>query len=174
MKANRWMTSLLAIPALLTLPGSATAQTRSVETTVYVDAAPERVLQAFMDPSDLEGWWQVTRSLVEAKPGGTWSVAWDDYGEERTHHVWTGVVQEVEPRRLLIGHLVMIEPDRPIFAPLYLEIVASPQDGGTRLTVSHRGYRSGEQWDWMHDTVVAGWQHVLGEMQKWFELGEDR
>lgn len=169
MNAAGWMTSLLTIASLIPLPESGAAQTRTVETTIHIHASPERVVRAFIEPADLEGWWAVTRSLVEARPGGTWSVAWDDYGEERTHHVWTGVIQEVEPRRLSIGHLVMIEPDRPIFAPLYLDIVASPEDGGTRLTVSHRGYRSGEQWDWMHDTVVAGWQHVLGEMQEWFE-----
>lgn len=171
MKAPGQMAPLLAMTTLPLLPEPGAAQTRTVETTVFIQASPERVIQSFIDPDDLEGWWEVTRSHVEATSGGTWSVAWDDYGEEQTHHVWTGVVREAQPRRLSVGNLVMVEPDRPIFAPLYLDISASPEAGGTRLTVTHRGYQSGEQWDWMHDTVVAGWKHVLGEMQAWFEEG---
>ena len=161
---------LLAIVAVVLTAAyaSAGAQTRTVETTVHVAASPEQVLRAFIDAGDLEGWWKVSRSLVEPEPGGVWSVTWDDYGEAKTQHSWVGVVEEVGPRRMMIGHLVMIEPDRPLFGPLQLEIVAEPANGGTSLTVYHRGYRSGEQWDWMHDTVVAGWQHVLGDMQQWF------
>ncbi|HXV76690.1 MAG TPA: hypothetical protein VD788_10255 [Candidatus Polarisedimenticolaceae bacterium] len=34
----------------------------------------------------------------------------------------------------------------------------------------HRGYRSGGDWNWMHDTVVEGWRLVLDDMQRWFRL----
>jgi hypothetical protein len=64
----------------------------------------------------------------------------------------------------------MIEPERPLFGPLELEIVVTPAKEGTSLTVYHRGYQSGEHWDWMHDTVETGWQHVLDDMQQWFQL----
>ncbi len=168
----RAATSLLMVPLTFAITGTgapAGAQTRTVETTVHVAASPERVLRSFINAEDLEGWWNTSRSLVEAKPGGIWAVSWDDYGEEKTQHAWAGVVEEMEAGRLRIGHLVMFEPDRPVFGPLKLEIVVVPANGGTSLTVLHRGYRSGEDWDWMHDTVVAGWRKVLGDLQRWFQ-----
>lgn len=147
------------------------ADTRTVETNVIIAASPERVLRAFVDRGDLQGWWQVSRSLVQEHPRGVWSVVWDDYGDAKTQHSWVGLVEEISPRRLRIGHLVMIEPGRPLFGPLELEIVVEPAEGGTSLTVYHRGYRSGKHWDWMHDVVVQGWDRVLGDLQQWFAQG---
>lgn len=147
---------------------TANAGTRTVEKQVLIPASPERALRAFVDSADLRGWWNVSRSLVQEQPGGVWSVVWDNYGEDRTQHSWVGVVEELSPRRLRIGHLVMIEPGRPLFGPLELEIVAEPAEGGSTLTIYHRGYRSGEDWDWMHDVVDEGWDHVLGDLLQWF------
>ena len=45
---------------------------------------------------------------------------------------------------------------------------------GCGVTVYHGGYRRGGDWDWMHDTVVAGWDHVLGDLQGWFARGDSR
>jgi uncharacterized protein YndB with AHSA1/START domain len=167
---NPRFVSVLALVGLSGICATDGAELRTVETTVLIPASPERVLRSFVDADDLRGWWKVSRSLVEAKPGGVWSVTWDDYGEEKTQHAWVGVVEAAEPRRLKVGHLVMIEPGRPLFGPLEIEIVVAPANNGTSLTVYHRGYRSGEDWDWIHDTVVQGWRHVLGDMQRWFQL----
>ena len=71
--------------------------TRNVETNVSISASPERVLRAFVDHEDLHGWWNVSRSFVEDRPGGVWSVTWDDYGEDKTQHAWIGVVEEISP-----------------------------------------------------------------------------
>jgi uncharacterized protein YndB with AHSA1/START domain len=168
MKASPATSIVLLLAGLTGTVGPANAQTRTVETTVHVVASPQRVLRSFVDPHDLQGWWKVSRSLTQARPGGVWSVTWDDYGPEKTHHAWVGTVEAVTSDRLSIGHLVMIEPGRPLFGPLQLEIVVEPDEDGTALTVYHRGYQAGEHWDWMHDTVAAGWQHVLGDMRTWF------
>ena len=146
---------------------------REVVTRVAIAAAPERVLAAFLDHDDLVGWWKVSRSLVDEEVGGTWAVTWDQYAEEKTSHVWTGVIRELGPRRLLVGDVLMVEPGRPLFAPLELEIIAEPAPIGCELRVIHRGYRSGADWDWMHATVVAGWRHVLRDLQVWFAAQED-
>ena len=144
--------------------------TRTVETTIRIDdVAPERVIEAFLRDDDLTAWWHVSRSLVEPVAGGAWSVAWDAYGEDRTNHSWCGVVRELEAHRLVIAPLVQNEPDRPLFGPLALEIVAEPRPGGSTLTVRHHGYQRGEHWDWLHDAVVRGWAGVLSDMKKWFE-----
>ena len=104
---------------------------------------------------------------MEPVAGGAWSVAWDAYGEDRTNHSWCGVVREFEAHRLVIAPLVQNEPDRPLFGPVALEIVAEPRPGGSTLTVRHHGYQRGEHWDWLHDAVVRGWAGVLTDMKKW-------
>jgi uncharacterized protein YndB with AHSA1/START domain len=145
----------------------AASETRSVETTRIISASPEEVLDAFIDDTGLKGWWKVSRSLVERKQGGVWSITWDDWGEEKTQHAWIGVIEELTPNRLLIGNLVMMEPDMPLFGPMQLEISVEPAAGGTSVTVSHRGYRYGDHWDTMFELVINGWDHVLGDMETW-------
>jgi uncharacterized protein YndB with AHSA1/START domain len=146
---------------------------RDVVTTIEISASPERVLRAFLDEDDLASWWKVSRSLVEERRGGTWAVAWDRYGNEQSSHVWTGVIREVGPRRLIIGEMVLVEPDRALFAPLQLELETEPAENGCVLRIVHRGYQSGDaDWEWAHEAVVAGWEHAAADLRDWFRQVE--
>ncbi len=145
--------------------------TRTVETTVRLNATPGRTINTFLHDNDLKAWWKVSRSLVEPRPGGVWSIAWDGYGEQQTNHSWTGVIHELDKGRLVVAPLLQNEPGRPLFGPLQLEIVAAPADNGCELTVLHHGYQHGDDWDWLHDAVVRGWSAVLGELQEWLASG---
>ena len=145
--------------------------TRTVETSVEVRVPPGRAIAAFLAHDDLAGWWKVSRSLTEPTEGAPWAVAWDDYGEAGTDHSWVGVVSTLQEGRLVIDPLVQIEPDRPLFGPLALEVSAVPTDEGSLVTVRHHGYRHGEHWDWLHDAVVEGWRAVLGEYRTWLANG---
>ncbi len=156
--------SLLLLGCTAVLADSAT---RSVEATTTISARPEEVLDAFLDDDALKAWWKVSRSLVEQKAGGIWSITWDDWGPDKTQHAWIGVIEEITPDRLVVGHLVMIEPDLPLLGPMQLEITVNPAGGGSTLAVSHRGYGYGDHWDAIYDAVVLGWEHVLGEMAAW-------
>ena len=165
-------TNAFVFPLLLLLGFSATLAdtgTRSVDTEVLISASPEKVLQAFLNDDDLKAWWKVSRSLVESEAGGVWSISWDDWGQEKTQHAWSGVIEEITPNRLVIGRLVMNEPGMPLLGPMQLEFTLRPAEGGTLLSLSHRGYHYGDHWDTMYDLVVQGWDHVLGDMQAWFQ-----
>lgn len=145
--------------------------TRSVDTKATLSARPEEVMQAFLTEDNLRAWWKVSRTFVDPKVGGVWSITWDDWGEDKTHHAWIGVIEELTPTRLVIGHLVMIEPDMPLLAPMQLEINVNATDSGTALSLSHKGYGYGDHWDKMYELVVNGWGHVLGDMETWFQEG---
>ena len=165
-------TNAFAFPLLLLLGFSATLAdtvTRSVDTEVVISASPEKVLQAFLNDDDLKAWWKVSRSLVEPEAGGVWSISWDNWGQEKTQHAWSGVIEEITPNRLVIGRLVMNEPGMPLLGPMQLEITLQPAEGGTLLSLSHRGDHYGDHWNTMYDLVVQGWDHVLGDMQAWFQ-----
>jgi uncharacterized protein YndB with AHSA1/START domain len=168
----KYTTSIFIFSLFLLLQSAVTlanAETRSVDTEVFISATPEKVIQAFLGDEELKGWWKVSRSLVEAKHGGIWSITWDDWGPEKTQHAWIGVIEEITPDRLVVGRLVMIEPDMPLLGPMQLEITVKPSEGGTSLRISHRGYRYGDHWDTIYDMVVQGWGHVLGDMEVWFQ-----
>ena len=162
---------LTSLAVLLGLCAAACANadsgTRTVKTTRVIPASPEAVLDAFMDAEALASWWQVSRSLVEPETGGIWSVSWDDWGEQKTQHAWSGVIEELTPKRLVVGHLVMNEPGMPLFGPMQLEIEVERVAGGSSLTVSHHGYGYGEHWDRIYELVVSGWEHVLGDLESW-------
>jgi uncharacterized protein YndB with AHSA1/START domain len=143
--------------------------TRTVETSIEVRVPPERAIAAFLTHEDLAGWWKVSRSLTEPTEGAPWAVAWDGYGDAGTNHSWVGMLRSVEPDRLLIDPLVQNEPDRPLFGPLALEVVATATEDGSRVTVLHHGYRHGEHWDWLHQAVVDGWRGVLEEYRAWLD-----
>lgn len=174
--SNRATTSLkkpVVAVALLTLFGSAVFadEPRTVEASVLLDASPEEAVDSFLDPGSLAGWWQVSRSHVDPRIGGVWAITWDDWGTEKTHHAWTGIIRELSATRLVIDPLVMDEPNRPLFAPLTLDVSAEAEGSGSRLTVRHGGYRSGSDWDFIHDAVVVGWEHVLGDLKAWLGDG---
>ncbi len=159
------MNSLLLLLGLS--PALADTETRTVEATMSISTSPENVLEAFLDEGDLKAWWKVSRTLVEQREGGIWSITWDNWGEEKTHHAWTGVIEELTADRLVIGKLVMMEPDMPLLGPMQLEINVKPAEGGTSVTVSHRGYQYGDHWDKIYDMVVNGWDHVLDDLETW-------
>ena len=140
---------------------------RSVEAEALIPAPPAAVLQAFLGEAELSGWWQTTRSLVEPEAGGVWSIAWDDWGEEKSQHAWTGTIETLDEKRLVIANMVMMEPDMPLLGPMRLELRVQPEGDGTRLHVSHGGYGYGEHWDEMYLLVVNGWGHVLGDLEEW-------
>ena len=147
----------------------AQAGDRSVITTRHMPATSEQVMQAFLNRDDLEAWWKTTRSLVEPKAGGIWAIAWDDWGEAKTHHSWTGVISALSAERLIIEPMLMTEPDMPLLGPMSLEVFVEPAEGGgTNITVTHSGYGYGDHWDEMYELVVNGWDHVLGDMATWF------
>ena len=168
---NRKSRIFIISPLLLLGFSSAFAdsETRSVEATMNISTSPGKVLEAFLDEGALKAWWKVSRTLVEQKEGGIWFITWDNWAEEKTQHAWTGVIEELTADRLVIGKLVMMEPDMPLLGPMQLEITVELAEGGTLLRLSHRGYRYGEHWDALYDAVVQGWDHVLGDLQVWFQ-----
>ncbi len=108
-KSNVFVISLILF--LGSTSAGADSENRSVDTTANISASPGIVLQAFLQDEDLKAWWKVSRSLVEPRAGGIWSITWDDRRQAKTHRAWIGVIEEITPLGLVVGHLVMIGPD---------------------------------------------------------------
>jgi len=91
---------------------------RAVEAELALHVTPRRVLTAFLDPSDLRGWWGVERALVEPRIGGLYALAWG-ITAQGFRYASTGIVGRYVPDRVLgITHYTYFNPERPILGPM--------------------------------------------------------
>jgi uncharacterized protein YndB with AHSA1/START domain len=142
---------------------------RNVQTTIIIDASPDKVLAAFTTPSHLHQWWNVERSLIDLKEGGLYSLVWEISGNGM-RYVTTGIIKEYLPAcQLRISNLVYFNPDRPILGPLELLILTTPEDDKTTLTVIQSGYQKGADWEWYYNAVNVAWPEVLKQLKSYLE-----
>lgn len=143
---------------------------RSVTASLEIKASPERILEAFLNQPDLNGWWGVERSLVDKKPGGLYTLAWGvtEYGSK---YVSSGIIKKYEPHeQLLIGDFVYINPEKPILGPLELNVRVELIDTNiSRVHVKQGEYPYGGDWDWYYEAVVVGWPSALELLKKYLE-----
>ena len=143
--------------------------TRRVTRSVQIQASPERVLRAFLEPEQMKKWWGVARSLVEERKGGVWALAWGD-SEQGYKSVVSGVLKSFQPpKRIRIEPLVYFNPERPVLGPMRLSISVREKAEGTRLSVRQDGYGEGADWDWYYEAVRKGWKETLGNLKLFLE-----
>ena len=142
---------------------------RNVQTTIIIDALPDKVLSAFTTPAHLHQWWGVERSLIELKKGGLYSLVWD-ISENGMRYVTTGIITEYLPGcQLRISNLVYFNPDRPVLGPLELLILTTPENEKTTLTIIQSGYQTGADWEWYYNAVNIAWPEVLKQLKTYLE-----
>ncbi len=142
---------------------------RSVRTTISIDAAPQLVLDAFLLQEHLHGWWGVDRSLVQAKVGGLYVLTWG-VSAAGFQYVSSGVIEAFEPgRQLSIRDLVYFNPERPLLGPMTLRVSFRPQSASTIIEVTQDGYGDGPDWDWYYEAVRGAWPVALGGLKEYLE-----
>jgi len=142
---------------------------RTVKSTIVINKNPDVVLKAFTDPVHLKNWWGVERSLIELKKGGLYSLVWQ-IGDQGMGYVSTGIVGEYIPAcQLKVESMVYFNPQRPIFGPMELLVLATPENKSTTLTIVQSGYREGPDWDWYYNAVKDAWPLVAGKIKEYLE-----
>ena len=142
---------------------------RFVESSVFIDRPPEMVLSAFTNPEYLRDWWGVERSLIDLKKGGLYSLVWG-ITDGAMGFVTTGIVTDYLPCcQLKIENMVYFNPQRPIFGPMELMILTTPERVGTTLTVVQSGYQAGSDWDWYYNVVKEAWPVVTTKIKHYLE-----
>lgn len=143
---------------------------KRVEASIELSMAPQDVMNAFILHEHLKAWWGVYRSLIELKPGGVYSLVWQNK-EQCIEYVSTGLVKEYLPAcQLKIEKLVYINPQRSILGPMELLILTTPEDNyTTQLTVVQSGYQRGRDWDWLYEAVKLAWPDVLRQVKNYLE-----
>lgn len=142
---------------------------KKVEATILIETNPGKVISAFTDPQKLAGWWQVGKTLIEAKPGGVYTLAWA-VTEKGMGYVSTGIIKTYRPENeLVIENFVYLNPEKPFLGPMSLTVRATEKEGGTEVYLCQDGYQSGEDWDWYYEAVKEAWPQVLETLKMYLE-----
>jgi uncharacterized protein YndB with AHSA1/START domain len=130
-----------------------------------LNAAPEKVYEAWTRPEQMTRWWGVTghakTPIAEAdiKVGGRFRVQF--WGQDGQRHSVSGIYREVVPnRRLVFSWAWQSTPERESQVSIDLR----PDGGGTLLTLSHEQFADQKACD---DHRV-GWTLGLDNLERLF------
>ena len=142
---------------------------RKVENTISINVKPEKIFTAFLDPKMLRDWWGVEKTLIEAREGGNYALAWG-VSENGFGYVTTGRIETFEENRALkISNFLYFNPKMEILGPTCLNISVANQDKVPTLTVCQSGYLDSEKWDWYYNAVNESWPAVLMHLKTYLE-----
>ena len=148
---------------------------RLVAASIDIRSKPESVFQAFLRLEHLKKWWGVERSLIEAKAGGLYTLAWN-ISENGIRYASSGIISELIPGEyLMIKSFVYLNSEKQILGPMELEIDLTPIDGiQTKVGVVQSGYQYGGDWDWYYNAVVEAWPVTLELLKNYLEHATQR
>ena len=147
----------------------------SFDHSILISAAPTRVLAAFVDPQALAVWWQVSRSVVSARPLGVFAVEWEPTPEAddllgRLGGVFHGTVLEHKPGRLLaIADAWWLPPDTDPVGPMSLEVTCGMDGPACRLRVRQSGFEDSPRWSRYYTVIDRGWRSSLMALKEYVE-----
>jgi uncharacterized protein YndB with AHSA1/START domain len=155
-------------------PGSSLPPT-AFEHSLMVNAAPTRVLGAFLDPAALAAWWQAARSVTAPRPLGVFAVEWEPTTEAdellgRLGGVFYGIVMEFKPgRELFVADAWWLPPDGDPIGPMSLEVRCAMDGPACRLRVRQGGFQDGPRWQRYYQIISHGWQTSLAALKAYVE-----
>lgn len=137
-----------------------TEGTRSLTSTIELDAPPEKVWEMLATGEGMSRWFPI-ECRVTAGEGGE---IWFSWGEGMMEGA-SKIVSWEPPRRLVTEWGQMRD-----------EYTIEAKGGATTLTVVSSGFGEGAEWDEMLDSVSTGWKFELGGLKHALERhpGEDR
>ncbi len=142
---------------------------KKVEVTTTIRAHPAAVIAAFTDTEMLRDWWNVECTLIEKKPGGLYTLAWD-ISEKALGFISTGIIREYQSHGLLIiDNFVYINPAKSFLGPMTLTINAKENGDTTDFYLYQDGYQTGADWDWYYDAVTQPWPTVVQTLKAYLE-----
>ncbi|HEY6504702.1 MAG TPA: SRPBCC domain-containing protein [Chitinophagaceae bacterium] len=144
---------------------------RTVGSDIEMAVSPEKIILAFTDDELLRNWWGVERCLVELKPGGIYTLAWD-ITESGIKYVSTGIIKAYDPSGLLhIEKYIYLSPGRSFLGPQGLKITAVSTGNGCKVSLAQGPYPENvsEDWNWYYEAVADAWPKVLVMLKQFLE-----
>jgi len=129
---------------------------------IYIQAAPEKIWQALIDPEMTKEFWGRHRNQSDWKVGSAWRH--ENYDDATDIAVTGTVVESDPPRRLVLTWARPNATDEADISRVTFEI--EEYMGSARLTVTHTDL-SPE----MLRNISGGWPAVLSSMKSLLETG---
>jgi uncharacterized protein YndB with AHSA1/START domain len=107
---------------------------------IFVDAAPERVFAALLQPEDIRAWMDATEAAVEPRVGGRFFARRADGSSVQ------GTIASMKAGSELRVAAYFWEKDGLRHGPMALGAQLSPRHGGTWITLRQDGLDSGPDW----------------------------
>jgi uncharacterized protein YndB with AHSA1/START domain len=132
----------------------------TIHASIDIDAAPEEVFDALVEPEQLAAWWGSADSYrtfdwkLDLRPGGEWSTQAKNVADGHESSV-RGKYLEIERPRLLV---YTWQPSWDGFAETTIVIELSAIATGTRVRVTHSGFGERAESAGGH---AEGWKNVL-------------
>lgn len=148
--------------------------TRKIERRETFPASPAELFGLLITPSAIRAWWDASRTIVLAEPGGLWAAAWGE-DEDSPDYVTAAVIRAYEPpRKLVLADYRYHSKDGalPFEADFTITFRIDPAPEGARLTVIQDGFPV----DTVADDFVAGcergWHDTFAGIRR-FLAGEE-
>lgn len=145
------------------------AQERAIEKEVVVEAAVAAAWSAWSTSAGLQSFF-APEAIVEARPGGLFSVHFNPYARPGLKGADEMRVLAVQQDRMISftwnapPHLPEVRAQRTVVI-----VRTEPQgENRTRVRLTHLGWGDGGQWDEAYRYFDRAWAQVLEEMRKRF------
>jgi uncharacterized protein YndB with AHSA1/START domain len=167
------MKRLLVLPlvfaAMNAAPDSTALTDLAIEAATVVGAPRSSVWQALTDPAELPKWFG-RGAKVELREGGPYEIYFLVENPPGLRGGEGNTISSLRP-----GHLLAFTWNAPpSFGPLrdirthvLVELSDDPA-GGTRVKLTHYGWREGADWRNVHDYFAAAWPNVLANLKRHF------
>lgn len=151
---------------------SITPDSDAIVSEIYIDAPPENVFRALVDPEMVTKWWggrgadqsfRCTHFERDLRPGGKWRSTGID-AQGRPFEA-SGEYVEIDPPRLLVQTWVASWASQ-VKTTVRWELL--PKDNGTLIRHRHSGLAAHPQ----IGRSFRGWPHLLGWLQALLEKGQ--
>jgi uncharacterized protein YndB with AHSA1/START domain len=121
---------------------------------IHIAAPPAEVFPYFIDADKMRAWKAVKVEILGSTPGATFRLDVTGRGD-----VATGSFVEIDPPRRVVFTWRWEREDRAHDEPGVVEVTLTPDEGGTRLRLVHRGVAAQ-----LRERSAAGWAHYLDRL----------
>lgn len=143
----------------------ATTDTRELTVSRVIDATPERIYQAFVDPDELGEWMHPDGFSAEvhdltAEEGGSYRITMAGVGEGMADygHTYGGTFEELVPGERIVQTEVFDPDDSPMAGEMTITTTFDEVPDGTEVTVT---IELPAAWP---DDAIGGWSDALDHL----------
>ena len=130
--------------------------------------SPSSVFAALITPSQLRGWWSVSRAIVIPKTNGIWCATWGE-DEDSPDYASSATITVFEPdRRLVLSDYKYVSPEGglPFEANFETTFEIQAIDDGAELTVTQTGFPADSVADEYYAGCETGWRQSLDGLER--------